>query len=336
MLTAKIRYYKVNKFGFYNRGQELMAFGSIIEHLRELHAWGNDGRELVNTKTYEANPDLDILNTYYSGMHADPTTNDVVLVLWNEIPNTDGTIYGINPNQPPGTIEMLHSGFQGPAIPGLPSYFWYMHSEGMIASIKFSHSMQGGANLEKYLTGFLANKSRYRVIDGDEVVGFSHSGIYCQHCESVYPKFKITPARRNVLLDELLTNVHRISRIIKKEKLDYHITDQRNAIQRLFSGLLNNMPQFIEDRTITHSFPFRPTESQLMEMVNNFFHADDDSPLVNLGFILSDGRVIMLGGMYINLKYEFDITLADNQMVSPRQLLDTINVNRDNLLRPLR
>jgi len=78
----------------------------------------------VNTTTYQANTDYDIFNTYFCSWKKNPTNKDSVLILWNEVPNDNGKIYGMKPSEKPGTTTMLYTDFGSTeAIPGLPSYF---------------------------------------------------------------------------------------------------------------------------------------------------------------------------------------------------------------------
>ena len=82
------------------------------------------------------------------------------------------------PMEQPGNTAMLTTGFgDTPAIPGFPSYFWFVPEKNVFATIRFAHSVQGKSNLDHYLNGFLAIKSHYIVLNHeDEVHGYSHEG----------------------------------------------------------------------------------------------------------------------------------------------------------------
>lgn len=155
MLEAKIKFFDIKKCGFYLRGNPESEFSGLSDILQKLNSWATNGREFVNTTTYESNPDNDLLNTYFCNWHRNEINDDSILILWNEIMNDNGVLYGINPMDRPGATDMLTTGFgDTPAIPGFPSYFWFIPERNVFASIKFSHSIQGKKNLDFFFEWF--------------------------------------------------------------------------------------------------------------------------------------------------------------------------------------
>ena len=191
MVEAKIKFFDIKKCGYFLRGQNQAEFSGISDILVQLNNWASDGREFVNTTCYEPDPDNDIRNTYFCDWHRNAINDDSVLILWNEVANDNGVIYGMQPTQLPGATEMLTTGFGNtPAIPGFPSYFWFVPNESVFATIRFNHSVQGKKNLDYYLNGFLENKAPYRILDEEEtVVGFSPTGLPTEQSSKLYSKF---------------------------------------------------------------------------------------------------------------------------------------------------
>ncbi|WP_153006743.1 hypothetical protein [Aeromonas schubertii] len=337
MLEAKIKFFDIKKCGFYLRGNDQTHFSGLNDILNKLNLWSRDGREFVNTTTYEADPNNDLRNTYFCNWHKNEINGDSILILWNEVPNDNGVIYGMNPMDRPGNTDMLTTGFGStPAIPGFPSYFWFVPERNVFATIRFNHSVQGKKNLDCFLNGFLANKSPYRVLDGNgTVIGYSANGQPTDQSSRIHSKFHSLGRKQEELETELLTNLHKIRRIIKRETLQYTVEDDRRTLERVFSGLLGNTPTFNQARTITHELQFIPTEQQLRQIINNYSESNAASAIRNVGFIYNDGKRVMLNGTSVTFSAEINANREDNQIVTPQSLLSAITSQRQDLLRPL-
>lgn len=338
MLEAKIRFFDIKKCGFFLRGKDSPEFGSINDTLEKLNSWANDGREFVNTSCYEADPDNDIQNTYFCGWHENKTSKDSLLILWNEAPNDNGTIYGMNPMERPGNTSMLTTGFGNiPAIPGSPSYFWFIPNKNIFATIRFNHSVQGKSNLDNYLNGYLSNKSPYRVMDdsNENIIGYSKNGIKNEKSDRTSSKFYAIGRKQEELEAELLTNLGKIRKIIKRETLQYTSADDRGLLERVFSNLLQNTPVFTSPRTITQELQFQPTELELREIISQFSELNIPNSIQNAGFIYNDGKRIMLKGSSFTFSAELNVNLVENQIISPQILLSALIAQKIDLLRPL-
>lgn len=337
MLEAKIKYFDIKRCGYYQRGNEPSALGNLNDTLSKLNSWATDGRAFANTTCYQPDPDNDLLNTYFCGWSQNPTTKDSLLILWNQVANDNGVIYGMNPTVPPGGTSMLATDFgTTPAIPGAPSYIWFVPSKNVFATIRFTHSVQGKGNLDHYLNGFLQNKSPYRVLDDDEkVIGYSATGTKTQISAKLHPKFEAYGRKQEELEAELLTNILNITKIIKRETLLYTVEDDRNVFERVFSKLLQNTPTFNQTRTISHELQFSPTEAELKQIIKNFGELGNDTFIKNAGFVYKDGRTIMLTGANVAFAHQFAITREENQLIPAQSLLAAITAQRTDLLRPL-
>lgn len=337
MLEAKIKFFDIKKCGFYLRGGDQTEFSGLNDALHKLRDWASDGREFVNTTTYEADPDNDLRNTYFCNWHKNDVNGDSVLILWNEVPNDNGVIYGMNPMGRPGNTAMLTTGFgDTPAIPGFPSYYWFVPERSVFATVRFHHSVQGKSNLDNYVNGFLANKSPYRVTNGEgTVIGYSENGQESDNSARIYSKFYALGRKQEELEAELLTNLHKIRRIIKRESLQYTVEDDRRTLERVFSGLLGNTPTFSQARTITHELQFEPTEQQLRQIISNYAELNSASSIRNAGFIYNDGKRIMLNGTSVAFSAELNARREENQILTPQSLLTALTNLRQDLLRPL-
>ncbi|WP_052879099.1 hypothetical protein [Vibrio coralliirubri] len=343
MLDVHVRFFKVNKCGYYSHGSRSPQLSSIEDALIKLADWARDGREFVNTTTYGANPNRDLYNTYFNDWAKNELTGDHVLVLWNEVPNDNGVIYGKNPLEHPGSTNMLTTGFSDEnVIPGLPSYFWFIPEHNAFATLKFQHSYNGKGNLDAYLNGFLRNKSPYRVFNpegSDQVIGYSLNGTVTDDSDKIRPSFQAVGMKNTTLEHDLLRNIRRITKLIKKEELSYLNPDNRQLHERVFdyvfSGLTSDTPEFgRQTRLITHELQYQPSETELRQIVRNFNESDDNS-LKNVGFQYNDGTRVMLSGTSITNDTRLSVRRSDDQSISAELLLETIVRERANLLVPL-
>jgi hypothetical protein len=338
MLEAKIKFFDIRKCGFYQRAKDTPEFGEITDILSKLKNWAGGFDKLVNTTTYELDPNNpDILNTYFCNWTRNTATKDSLLILWNEVKNDNGAIYGLNPNKAPGSTEMLKTGFgKTPAIPGFPSYFWFIPERNVFATVTFSHSMQGKGQLDRYLNGFLSNKSPYRVInDEGEVIGYSEKGKPTANSPQVMPKFWAVSRKRDELSDELITNLGNIRKLIKREVLNYSVEDDRKYVERLFSKLLKNNPSYVGKGMITHELDYRPSEDELKSIIKNYDDLAVTSSIRNVGFVYKDGKRVMLNGINVATTREIKVSRKDNQIVPAEKLLAALVVKRTDLLRVL-
>lgn len=338
MTEATIKFFNIVRCGFYHRGDELTFFGGIDDTLAKLNAWAREGESISNTTCYQSDPENEVFDTFFVDWYRPEGDGDSVLILWNEIPNDDGVIYGMLPTQPPGGSSMLTTGFNDPAaIPGQPSYFWFIPSENIFATIRFAHSLQGKTNLERYLNGFLANKSPYRITDdNDSIIGYSPNALVSPDSARAYPAFHAIGHKTTQLETELLTNLHRIRKFIKRESLRYTLIDDRNVIERTFSRLLPNAPAQVQTRSITHEIQYQPTEAELRQILANFSNLDETSTILNAGFVYDDGKRVMLKGIYTSDTINLDVRRAENQLITPQILLAALRERRQELLRPVR
>jgi hypothetical protein len=337
MLEAKIRFFDIKRCGFYMRGDSTAKFGGLSNMLEQLSAWATDGRAFANTTCYQADADNDLYNTYFCSWSQNKTTKDSLLVLWNQTPNDDGVIYAMNPTLPPGGTSMLTTDFGGkPAIPGAPSYIWFVPSKNVFATIRFSHSVQGKGNLDHYLNGFLLNKTPYRVKDKDEkVIGYSKTGVATKDSARISPKFEAHGRKQEELETELLANIANIRKIVKRETLLYSVPDDRKVVERVFSKLLGTVPVLNKPRTISHELQFTPSVTELKSIIKNFGELGQDTFIKNAGFVYKDGKKVMLTGCSVAFPHQININRGDDQLLSSVDLLAQITLQRESLLQAL-
>lgn len=331
-MEAHITFFNIEKAGYYRFGQSEPTISSISDLIDKLKVWATDGRSLENTSTFQAVPERDVMRAFYIDALKHSSTGDYVVTLWNEVQNDDGKIYGVRPNQLPGDTEIMQTGFDGAAIPGFPSYYWFISELNLFACIKFDHSMQGKLQLDRYFDGFLANKAPYRVFDEDKsVIGYTENGEYEEGCDKNYPRFVAKVAKNNQLEAELLANLSQIRKFVRKESLLYSSDDDRPVIERVFSSLLGNTPSFTQSREITQEIAFQPTERQLRNIIQNYYENENDS-LKNVGFVYSGGKRVMLNGVRVAFKYDLEVVRYNDHVINVENMMSALQTAREDLL----
>tara|TARA_R100000935_G_C2828195_1_gene163476 strand:+ start:307 stop:1323 length:1017 start_codon:yes stop_codon:yes gene_type:complete len=330
MEDAKVKFFNIESCGYHEWGNQNPSFGNMEEIISQLTKWGTDGRHIKNTKTYQPDPSKDIYNTYFCECKTSSNGSDIVLVLWNEVKNDNGAIYGISPTNQPGQNSILTSGFSAnKAIPGFPSYFWIMPRKSIIASITFDHSVQGKANLERYLAGFMKHKSEYRVKDKDgKITNYTSDGQHDDSAPKHYQKLRITSVKSKDLEDNLLDNQQKIRKFIRKEKMDYTLKDSRDLMEKAFSRLTSNTPKLTQERISCIEIPFQPTPAQIRSIIKNYENLSDSDPIKDVGFELKGGKRLMLGGMFITEDIKFQIIRNSNTYLPSNTLLHEVLKNK--------
>lgn len=131
---------------------------------------------------------------------------------------------------------------------------------------------------------------------------------------------------------ELISNISKITKILKREKITYRTPDDRKIIERVFSGLLNNAPNSTQERTLFHEMEFKPTEAQLKSIIKSYNSLESTSPIRNVGFKYSDGKAIWLSGANVAFEIELNVRRKDNHIITPDRLLSAIIKRRDELI----
>ncbi|KZL24667.1 hypothetical protein [Pseudovibrio sp. Ad37] len=335
MLEAKIRFFDVHKCGFYNRDGNLV-FCSLPELLSSLKLWATDRRVLNQTRTFEPDAAKDILNTYYCDL-SDPDQNeDQVLTLWNEVSNDEGKVLGIQSDQQPGNLDVEETGFRGEnIIPGSPSYYWFIPRESVLATVVFSHSSPEKLSMERYLNGFLRSFSQYKILsERREIIGYGRN----QRQENVKPEFRATLSKSDSAADDLVRNVNRITRMVRREKFDFQVPDQREVMERLFDRIVGHVPELNQPRTITQDIQYRPSLEELQEIIRNFEVFDERGEIGDLGFWISESgsqRKVMLSGMSISNSIDLELRRDGTNILAASEVCRALSRQRNQLIQPV-
>lgn len=335
MLEINIKFFKQSKIGYFSRKKEVGSINKFPTVFNELNNWARSIGDIQNTSTYERNPDDDLYGTYFCD-YANSLNGDALLVLWNEIPNDDGTMLGLPLTATAGNVNILQTDFDKPAIPGMPSYFWIIPEIDCIAVIKFKNSTYGRDNFERYVFNYLSKFTAHQVCnDEGEITGFSVNGADSDGSDSRRAIFKMLPVKNQNVETTLLNRFDEIRRVIKKTVLRINVQDDRNMIVRFFDGLINNPPAYTENRQTIESYPVSFSREQVEEIINNFHNTilnQPNSPLSDISFQMTDNQILSLSGSILSVDHDLEINVRNNSIVSADEMLRAMSRYRQAII----
>lgn len=338
MLTAKIKLYDVSKCGYFCKNSSQMEFGGIKQTLDKIGEWASEKEYMAHTATYEVNNDKDgdQLNTYFCDYKKNDLTGDSVLTLWNETPHNKGIVYGINANQSLGDLSLVSTDL-GNIIPGVPSYFLFIPDHEVYAAVIINRSLYGKKNLRSYIYGYLSNKASEYMVKGSEgeIIGYSNKGVV--ESPLLYPRFNTSLRKNKSLRDELITKCDQIRKIIKIEKFNYMLPDDRSRAQKVLDFVLNKeSDSHTDDLKIEFIMDYQPTKQELITLIDDYYSDDRDHAVKNVGFVLQGNQNrIMLSGTHPTFDLELNIDANDGELVPAKKILEAISSNRNKLIQEL-
>lgn len=144
---AHITFYDIVKCGYHYRGQDIPAFGGLLDTLAQLRDWAfRDDRPLAETCTYEIEDTDSVLRTFCFDF-AESENNDVLLVTWNETETLDGSMASVNGTDPAGQAHVSTNEVPPGHIAGYPTYFWFVPEYNVFAAIRFGNRANGHTGL---------------------------------------------------------------------------------------------------------------------------------------------------------------------------------------------
>lgn len=125
MEEATITLYKINKCGYYKKGNEIPEFCNENDMLKDLKDWSNN-LELEYTKLHTKD-NKDTLPVYL--FNIDSSSNGHYLITtWNEVPSTKSGVPSVDKSSKVGKAAVFSNKIQNNSIPGYPTYFFQKKS----------------------------------------------------------------------------------------------------------------------------------------------------------------------------------------------------------------
>lgn len=335
MENTKITFYKIKQCGLFLGSNSNKKVASDINHLLpSLKKWIK-GKGIKLTKTHspiEGKPlpayVVDIVNQ----------DNDWLIVLWNEIESTEGTVATVPMDAPVGTTQIEMTDLPENSIPGFATYFWIIPENNLIATIRFQHSQNGSYQLSKLIKGFYENFSEYVVFSGENSsiamnkIGYKVDDQFYEICHS---KFSLELIKNNGPIDYIIKNHSQITKIIKKDIINIKHKNRKSYWQKVLKTIgLNNKISHTsslkeEFRVEIRSDVNNVTEEELKGIISKW--KSDDMDTSDYGFKIC-GNEYWLSKSYIKDELQLDIKRHNSEIVDFHELLKELGRYKQNFI----
>lgn len=337
--TAVITFYNINKCGFYRYGADQAAFGDCLELLTDLNGWAT-GKTLKETKTYEANDE--VLPAYL--LDFKESGDNIVLLLWNEVPSTEQNVSSVAGTAHFGAgPTVILNPIQAGSIPGFATYFWFIPSKGLVASIKLNHALTGQKAMQSYLHNFLKKSSKRALVERVEKEDGSFEIVvkgYKAHPDDAtlpkkrhYPQFVTGLVKNPGKHDIIRQNVNNITKIEKVIELDVSIPDQLDLWQRFLVSMHISGPQ---TATVSTKVRYELSPDVDLAEVDEMIAEWNANPVANTcdyGFeFKGDSKTYWLSRSLARTKFALNLDRQDAEFVSSDSLITELIGKRNAIL----
>ncbi len=335
MEDVKVSFFKIASCGYYRHGKRNEpVFGSVEQTLQQLTQWGQSKR-LGHTKTYDLRDGGSGLQAYLVGV---TRLDDAwLLTLWNEAHNTDGTVTSIDGNATVGAADVSESEVEEGHIPGHATYFWFLPSVGLVASVRFQHRTAGTYEMNKYLTNFLSAFTPHVVLgtpdedDQIKVIGYRQDDNSTP--QNFRPAFRAEVFKKPGPIDYLVGNSARIRKIKKKETLNLRLQPNRSLWQKLLVNVrLANHSTVEQEVDIQYQLEVNGLSAEEVRGIAAEWQ-ESEMEDADYGFVLvGDNTTHWLGHEYARDTLQLDVARENTELVNPENLLRELARNRTHLM----
>jgi hypothetical protein len=315
MEEAKITFYQISKCGLYKYGAEDPTLGKIAGFLEQLKVWvKKGGKPLDETCTYVVDDGEDVDRTF----------------------SYEGKVAAVKAKSKVGSAVVEFTTLPKNSIPGYATYFWFVPSKNVYATVRFQHRLNGKRNLDKYIKEFIAKFSDYVVLDDDGNADFTVAGYSEKDGDktlNLHSQFKSVVVRKPGQIEYIRQNVGKIRKIERHNKL----LPQKNESQELWQKALltlglKNQPKLKSEVNFSYEFSFTPTDVELVEIVNEW-EKNHDSKWDDVGFMLKgEQSPLWLSNSLARDQFDVDVKRIDDEIVDAKSLLDQLTDKRSLIL----
>ncbi|MDP2716292.1 hypothetical protein [Rheinheimera sp.] len=175
MSDGIVSFFNYTQLGFYRVGDEYNEPLTMSEMLSSLHEWFAARISLEDTLLWDdETPGYSHRKkVYLKSIKVDPDTGDYMLILWRAVGNGDG-VYGIKADASLDDSQLYDADAAADGervIWGEASYYWFIPSLDIFASIRFPKSVADTEMLHRYFRDFIELHSNIRQKVREEKTG---------------------------------------------------------------------------------------------------------------------------------------------------------------------
>lgn len=339
---VKINFYSIHKCGFYFRGKDSPDFSGVDDVLSQLQKW-TKGIDLSLTKISDPSASADQLPVYLFGIQN--VTDSWVMATWNEVPATESGVPSISRDSKVGAPQVRFSAIGVNDIPGYATYFWFIPSRNVVASIQFNRRLTGQTAMRDYIGRFMSSFMTYTVVSPTKAPDGSPVVIGYTNLPDRKPKVGLRPVFKTGAFSKpgekrfILKNFDKIRKVVRRGQL----TSLKTRDMALWQ---NTLRFFYLDYKVPPAMPvsqkayveleFRPTLPQVTEMIVAEENNPDVSGWDDMGFILDgDPKTHWLGREAASGEFSLPIKRVNDEQVDLTFLLSSLESNRSAILKLL-
>lgn len=335
---AKITFFKVDKCGFYKSRSSTPDFGDLASTLANISTWGQ-GRDLGLTKTYEPDGDSELLPTYL--LDIVQNRGDWVLALWNETPSNEAGVASVSASSPVGNAQVEITDLARGRIPGFATYFWFIPSRNIFATIRFQHLLAGQPAMQWYIKSFLTTQSKHAAKRSNaageiEVLGYRHRSNEPTRTD-VEPRFKTSMYRKPGDTPYLIQHVTEIRKVVRKMTIRPNMPESRDFWQHMLRAANLSAPRHEPPRVkIKYELDASLSETQLKALIADWERSHDRT-WDDYGFVLAGeaANPYWLSRSIARQPFDLDITRLNDETVDVQSLLSELLSHKNEILRIL-
>lgn len=334
---AKITFYRALQCGYYPRGEaDDAAFGNLQSMLADLAGWSR-GKQLAATKTYEAADGADFLPAYL--MAITPGEDSWVVTMWNQTPATEGKVAAAIGTSEVGNAEVVMNDLPKGGIPGFATYFWFIPSRNVFASIRFQHLVTGQKPMQQYMESFLASCSKHVAwTDPQPGVDVEIAG-YLEAPDSavqdVNPRFRTQLFKKPGAHELILKNAESVRKVLRKTTLKLDRPEQLSRWQHFLEWTHMREPQHRPDQVkVQYELPAQLSRADIEAMIAAW-NEGHDREWDDYGFKLkgSSQHIHWLSHSLARQEFQLDVERTDLEVVNSQSLLKALSDHRVEILR---
>lgn len=327
--TAKFHFFDIDRCGYYAGREKLPLFGELTKTLHSLKEWSKSLR-LVETKTFTPEDGSDLFPVYLLSIKNE---GDAWLIItWNEVPSNEGTMPSISKDAQVGTLDIHENKLEEDSIPGFATYFYFIPSMNIFASVRFQHTNTGQQGLKAYIQSYLEEFSEYvsAYIDDDtklEIKGYRvpNNKYDDDEFEEVTARFRTSLHKNPGKWDYIRDNIKSVTKIFKQSTLHYNRREHLAVWQRISRFISKTTPLPKSDHTnIQIEMETTLTIDIFEEIAENWMNRDvresDD-----VGFKIKGNQDVQwLSESLAKCEIDLDIKRKNSEIIEPESLLKEI------------
>lgn len=332
-----ITFYEISRCGIYKWGDTTSVLGGLVQTLKELKDW-SDGKAISLTKLKQSERS-DAMPVYLRGV--DRLQDDWTVATWNEVPAGEGTVASISERSIVGGAQEVYANeFEENSIPGFATYFWFVPSRNVVATLKMEGSLAAKEPMREYIETFLETRSSFAVEDDHGViVGYRDPKKTDEEPRTLYPKFRLSPFVKAGALARIRDAREKIVKVIRVGRLELANpvdTAAFGGVLAFFRGA-NTKRKMNRERQLRVELEMTPTEAELTKMITVELQSKRRSSWDDLGFSLKGetSKVLWVSKSMARETFEMDLQVDEAGVVDLASLKAELAKRRKYILQIL-